>query len=145
MERKTIPPFIKCIFFDFGGTLYDSKSSLEDITLNFLENRSLGPVTHKSVGLAFKHANKYYREEMLPRVIDESKGSGRFTRKDWVEYDLKVLSYLGYIDQKLAEELQDRIETYFNSPGKKHNLIHSAKGVLNDLVEKGYTIGLISN
>ena len=145
MKFKKLLSFIKCIFFDFGGTLYESKSSLEDITYNFLKENKLGQVSYKSLAIAFKKANKYYREEMLPRVINESQGAGKFTRKDWVEYDHRVLSLLGYSDTELAEKLQDKMEAYFSSPGKKHTLIQGTKAVLNQLVDKGYIIGLISN
>jgi len=127
---------LETIFFDFGGTLATSDPTLTPPSRAW---------AHVAAGMGFELSEPRIAEAM--RVVD-SRFEGRIyaylgrTGEFWKLYDAAIFDQLELVDRRA--ELAEALDRFFNDPARVL-LYPETRGVLEQLREDGFSLGVISN
>lgn len=132
---------VKAIFFDFGGTLYETDDNVIDIWKKVLEDEGIifdYPSYFNALRIARSVLDKHTAEKVFSSQAPEMPGSY------WVFHHKIILKNMGITDKCLLEKFSLKITQLINNVEKRYKINKDVKESLTTLKEK-YKIGLISN
>ena len=142
------PRSTRAIFFDMGGTIYDSTFDPHPIHVRLLEEMKIfgpGEITPQQF-------EEMYDEEptewFVSYVIEN--GIGQYwdpSQEFWVEFDKQLLIKMGVEERldELAVDFEKRWNEVLTSPECQSCYIESCTPVFEELKREGYFLGIISN
>ena len=136
---------IDAVIFDLGGTLYEPASDICGLTREFMAESGYEKIeefTDEYIKEALVDANNWLWNYMVENNVPVD---WEPRMPEWLQYDRELFRGLGITEgvHELAEQYQKKWDKFFEDV--RPVLIEGVRGVLEELKQRGFALGIASN